>query len=220
MDSDQSSLSDQDSDQGSVEWESSPKIRPQPNAKLQDLPAEVLLEFFKLLDSREMVRSRRVWKEWLNVINSNKTLWRHFKIKLNKWTAWKDGSVLQLFDVKSQSTLIGFHAKVGSVDSDQRSEILGILLESTETLQNVYIQVYTDEDDAVEELSEAFHNFQAVDYRILYDGYDADPVVPIKKITRVKDDSIEAQGLQILWVMADEHVFLTHIGLFWIISNL
>lgn len=38
-------------------------------SKIDRLPSEVLLEAFKKLDCQQMVKTRRVWKEWSDLIN-------------------------------------------------------------------------------------------------------------------------------------------------------
>ena len=87
--------------------------------------SEMLLEFFKRLDCKERVRARVVCKEWRNIIDQNRSLWRSldFDVDVNDEAEPK---ALVLFDEKSQSTLQDVSVQTTQVTNDKPSILCSV----------------------------------------------------------------------------------------------
>jgi hypothetical protein len=103
---------------------------------MHQLPTEILLPVFKYLNSKEMVQNMRVCKEWLEVVDENKSLFRRLVLDEEG-----DLSVLELFDSKSDSQLKEVSMEV-KLEKEEVPTFLNLLYKSNETLQILYLSAF------------------------------------------------------------------------------
>lgn len=70
---------------------------------MADLPSEVLLTIFKQFNSLEMVKILGVCKDWLEIIDDNRTLWKRLELpKRDLDGGWPALPALELFSNKTR----------------------------------------------------------------------------------------------------------------------
>lgn len=106
---------------------------------MHQLPSDVLLNVFKQMNSKDMVLDMQVCKEWADVVDGNRSLYRRLVLP-KKEGGWKL-SILQLFDKRSESRLEEVSMEVSPVNMNY-TKALGLvktLAKSKDTLRSICI---------------------------------------------------------------------------------
>lgn len=100
------------------------------------LSSELLLNTFKALDdNREIVKARLCCRAWSEIINENRQLWRKIDL-LDIHDRW-ELIVLDLFDKRSQSTLVEINLRSSLLSASKVSHLIQVLSRSKETLKTL-----------------------------------------------------------------------------------
>lgn len=116
---------------------------PLQNMAISSLTPELLLSIFMRIDSKHIVLSRRVSKEWLAIIDSNRNLWNIFDWE-QKHEDQSFGSPLDLFNQTSGKTLkkvsIQLQRNVKMTKDDQK-QLYQVIEDSKTTLTSLSLKV-------------------------------------------------------------------------------
>ena len=137
------------------------------------MPSEVLLEVFKRLSCQDMVKTRRVWKEWSDLINQNRTLWRRLVLGEERKDSELE-TILEFFDSKSQSTLREISLSIEAREMEDKEDeptpasgLPAILLGSREILR-IFNLGFEYEDDITGSMAALLHSLpQLIEFRLV-----------------------------------------------------
>lgn len=104
---------------------------------MDKLSSEILLAVFKNLNSARMVKVLPVCRRWLEIIDENKSLWRHLILRDRKDGSGWEPAALILFDHKCQSTLKEVSMEVKKLDAQDSDAFCQVLEKSKDTLQTM-----------------------------------------------------------------------------------
>lgn len=158
------------------------------------LPAEKTLSVFKILDSKQVPIAREVCKDWLKLIDGNKTFWRI--LELPQTTVEVAETVVKQFDQKSGSTLEEVSMVISKWEAKpDASELSQVLQQSEKTLHILSANssskgIFRSFDKFSGSLLRGLPNL--VDFRAARQGYD-----PRVRLLRSQKES---GSLQILWI--------------------
>lgn len=111
---------------------------------MHQLPSEILLASFKHLNSLEMVHMMRVCKDWLEIIDENRNLWRRLVLpaKEMKEDATEERgwglSLVKLFDNKSNNQLEEVSMDI-KIEDQELPTFLDLLDKSNKSLRILYL---------------------------------------------------------------------------------
>lgn len=165
------------------------------------LSPELLLNVFKRLDSKEMVNIVRVSKDWLKIIDENKSLWRRLVLpeRQSRWNT----SIVELFHRKSCSSLQEINMQINFFDS-QIEEFSSLLKKSENTLHTLYLKGGTH---AAIALSELCWRLPKLTKCIIVDSKKGhpSPVKFVKPRFPNADGQIQ-DGLRVLWTVTTSSI--------------
>lgn len=193
-------------------------------ASITKLPDEILRPVFQHLSIPDMIKARRIGKQFINTIDQNQTLWRHFNLKLGERQWWNEEGLKQ-FDERSQSTIVEFSAEVGYIRQLQFFDLMKMLLKSKETLETIsfYLRRTTiyegNKPIEIVGTSDEFYRFPKLKTFIMSTDNCAGsvPKTKLKKSSREIAGSEKGGGLEVLWLVSDPPVLFEHLDL---LSNL
>lgn len=159
---------------------------------MTDLTPEILLLVFKKLNSVEIVNVLRVCKDWLEIIEEHKSLWRRLVLpkRENGWGI----SAVELFDRNSNSSLEKVEMQI-KLNWAESKRMMNLLEKSTATLQTLYLS--RGHFQGMEDLSELcwrlpnLPSFRMVEY---------ESNIPVN-LTEKQTPKEEGKGFKILWVL-------------------
>ena len=181
----------------------------------KELPSEMLLEVFKRLNCQQMVKTRRVWKEWGNIINQNRSLWRRLIL-----TEEKDCSeleeILRYTSGKNQDSMTEVSVSLqyqgfGDDDRDQSEHphfnLSATLLRSNETLRIIHLSFLTPELVSPVMAALLFNLRQVIDFRLVNKEWthETHPLIEVQDIQfreeqKDRNSSLKVLGLSLIHI--------------------
>ena len=168
------------------------------------LAPEVLLEILLNLESHQTVVMRRLSKEFLGIIDSNKSLWRSLE-----WTQLGEEEsplpALEMFDEKSGSTMkeVSITQPKGELPKDPLLEVLG---RSRSSMTHLSLKFYIDPsfipDQETELVTELASGLPCLDSIVFWPSYWLKVLPKTRLIRNSKNVSLGAQStskLRRLW---------------------
>jgi len=168
------------------------------------MPSEVLLEVFKRLSCQDMVKTRRVWKEWSDLINQNRTLWRRLVLQSRKEDS-ELAIALKLFDSKSKSSLreISLSIEGREMEDEEEEEeptpasgLPAFLLRSRETLRILNLS-FGYEDDITRSMAALLHSLpQLIEFRLVNRDWESTTnlFIEVQDSQECQEDFHEREG--------------------------
>lgn len=155
------------------------------------IPPEILLRVFKQLDSKEVVNVMRVRKEWSEIIDEHKALWRRLILPEPKQDGW-NASIVELFNRKSDKKLTEVFAMV-DLASEQR--FIEALEESKKSLRSLFLI----QDSNMSQLEECYSKLPYLKYfRVVNLSWRSSTVLVLPELKPVQDDH-DSVRLEVFW---------------------
>lgn len=160
---------------------------------------DILLNFFKCLNSKEMVDSKLVCSQWNQIINTNLSLWQILDLPDGSMDEW-NSDFIDMFEEKNGGNFKEIH--IGVKVEDEDIEELATKLENLKRLPTLSLQV-TDQGWCLEHLSNIrFERPGLVDFRVLdrrADSSSASRIKISKSILNIQADSYP-HTLRVMWL--------------------
>lgn len=167
------------------------------------LSPEILLSIFLKLNSDEIVILRRISKKWLEVIDTNKSLWRELE-----WIEKSGDSIekaVEMFDQKSASTL-----EMVSIQQVKRyshfQQPLAVIGRSRESIKSISILTHHPML-IIAQLLKLARSSPKLEKLVLWDAFESCkqllPLTHLIPLRKRSDTASSTSNLKVLWLFSD-----------------